>query len=115
MFARIGGVSEAGASMLTSPSLRGGSAREHQKSDSVAHHRDVPFARRDVLQVEHVAGMQLPPSPSVAVRRIRPGHNEELDCIFNGLICDRIARVLWRADAAGNLTSVSGAYEDHCL
>lgn len=35
--------------------------------------------------------------------------------IFNGLICDRIARVLWRADAAGNLTNVSGAYESHCL
>jgi hypothetical protein len=35
--------------------------------------------------------------------------------IFNGLICDRIARVLWRADAAGNLTHVSGAYESHCL
>lgn len=34
--------------------------------------------------------------------------------VFNGLICDRIARVLWRADAAGNLTSVSGAYESHC-
>jgi hypothetical protein len=35
--------------------------------------------------------------------------------IFNGLICDRIARVLWRADVAGNLTHVSGAYESHCL
>jgi hypothetical protein len=35
--------------------------------------------------------------------------------VFNGLICDRIARVLWRADAAGNLTNVSGAYESHCL
>ena len=35
--------------------------------------------------------------------------------IFNGLICDRVARVLWRADAAGSLTSVSGSYESHCL
>lgn len=35
--------------------------------------------------------------------------------VFNGLLCDRIARVLWRADAGGNLTSVSGAYESHCL
>jgi len=35
--------------------------------------------------------------------------------IFNGLICERIARVLWRADAAGNLARVSGAYESHCL
>ena len=35
--------------------------------------------------------------------------------VFNGLLCDRIARVLWRADAAGNLTHVSGAYESHCL
>ena len=35
--------------------------------------------------------------------------------IFNGLICDRVVRVLWRADAAGNLTHVSEAYESHCL
>jgi hypothetical protein len=35
--------------------------------------------------------------------------------IFNGLMCAKTVRVLWRADAAGNLTSVGGAYEDHCL
>jgi hypothetical protein len=35
--------------------------------------------------------------------------------IFNGLMCDRSARVLWRADAAGALTYISGAYESHCL
>ena len=35
--------------------------------------------------------------------------------IFNGLLCDRIVHVLWRADAAGSLTNVSGAYESHCL
>jgi hypothetical protein len=35
--------------------------------------------------------------------------------VFNGLLCDRIARVQWRADASGNLTSVSGGYESHCL
>ncbi|HEY3623955.1 MAG TPA: hypothetical protein VGL12_16480 [Roseiarcus sp.] len=35
--------------------------------------------------------------------------------IFNGMLCDRIVHVLWRADAAGTLTKVSGAYESHCL
>jgi hypothetical protein len=35
--------------------------------------------------------------------------------VFNGLLCDRIARVLWRADAAGALTYVSGSYDSHCL
>jgi hypothetical protein len=35
--------------------------------------------------------------------------------IFNGLMCAKTVRVLWRADAAGSLTHVSGAYEDHCL
>jgi hypothetical protein len=35
--------------------------------------------------------------------------------IFNGWLCDRIVHVLWRADAAGTLTNVSGAYESHCL
>jgi hypothetical protein len=35
--------------------------------------------------------------------------------IFNGLLCTRMARVLWRADDAGKLTNVGGAYESHCL
>ena len=35
--------------------------------------------------------------------------------IFNGLMCTKTVRVLWRADAAGSLTSIGGAYEDHCL
>jgi hypothetical protein len=35
--------------------------------------------------------------------------------IFNGLMCAKTVRVLWRADAAGSLTSIGGAYEDHCL
>jgi hypothetical protein len=35
--------------------------------------------------------------------------------IFNGLMCAKTVRVLWRADAAGSLTHVSGAYEDYCL
>ena len=34
---------------------------------------------------------------------------------FNGMLCDRTARVFWRADAAGILTNISGAYESHCL
>jgi hypothetical protein len=34
--------------------------------------------------------------------------------IFNGWLCTRMARVLWRADDAGKLTNVSGAYESHC-
>jgi hypothetical protein len=65
---------------VRSPSGRR-SAREHQESDSVAHDRDVPFARRDVLEMEHVAGMQLPGLP---IRRCDGeyalGHDEELDC-----------------------------------
>jgi hypothetical protein len=35
--------------------------------------------------------------------------------IFNGWLCDRIARVLGRADSAGTLTDISGANESHCL
>jgi hypothetical protein len=35
--------------------------------------------------------------------------------IWNGLLCDKIIHVLWRADAVGILTMVSGAYESHCL
>jgi hypothetical protein len=35
--------------------------------------------------------------------------------VENGLICKKIGRVRWRADAAGLLTEVGGAYESHCL
>jgi hypothetical protein len=35
--------------------------------------------------------------------------------VEDGLICEKIARVIWRADAAGVLTEVGGAYESHCL
>ena len=34
---------------------------------------------------------------------------------WNGLICSKIIRVSWRADAAGVLTAVNGAYESHCM
>jgi hypothetical protein len=44
----------------------------------------------------------------------RPDGNASL-FIFNGMLCDRTARVFWRADAAGSLTNVGGAYESHCL
>jgi hypothetical protein len=35
--------------------------------------------------------------------------------VQDGLICRKIARVFWRADAGGLLTDVRGAYERHCL
>ena len=35
--------------------------------------------------------------------------------IRNGLLCTKIVRVLWRADATGLLTEIKGAYESHCL
>jgi hypothetical protein len=43
------------------------------------------------------------------------GETNTSQFIFNGLLCDRSARVLWRADAAGALTYISGAYDSHCL
>jgi hypothetical protein len=43
--------------------------------------------------------------------------NEDNSSSFvqEGLICEKIARVFWRADADGVLTKVGGAYESHCL
>jgi hypothetical protein len=35
--------------------------------------------------------------------------------VQNGLICERVARVFWRADAGGALTQVRGSYESQCL
>jgi hypothetical protein len=35
--------------------------------------------------------------------------------VFDGLMCERSARVLWRADPAGALTYISGSYQSHCL
>jgi len=45
-----------------------------------------------------------------------PQHGvNESEFIFNGLMCDRIAHVSWKADAAGALTNIGGSYESHCL
>ena len=46
--------------------------------------------------------------------RRRDGDNASL-FIWNGLLCNQIVRVGWRADAAGALTKVSGSYESRCL
>jgi hypothetical protein len=35
--------------------------------------------------------------------------------VQNGLICQRSARVFWRADAAGTLTEIRGSYGSQCL
>jgi hypothetical protein len=35
--------------------------------------------------------------------------------VLNGLICQKVIRVQWRADAAGALVEVSGACQSHCL
>ena len=34
---------------------------------------------------------------------------------WSGLLCKKIVRASWRADAAGVLTDVNGAYESQCL
>lgn len=46
--------------------------------------------------------------------RRRDGANSS-SFISNGLICQKVAHVRWRADPAGVLTEISGAYESHCL
>jgi hypothetical protein len=35
--------------------------------------------------------------------------------VQSGLICQKIVRVLWRAEAAGALTDLRGSYESRCL
>jgi hypothetical protein len=35
--------------------------------------------------------------------------------VQSGLICQKIVRVFWRADAAGVLTDVRGTYESECI
>lgn len=35
--------------------------------------------------------------------------------VWSGLLCKKTVRAFWRADAAGVLTDVRGAYESHCL
>ncbi len=46
--------------------------------------------------------------------RRRDGDNASV-LVIDGLICQKTIRVNWRADAAGILTSVSGAYQSQCL
>ena len=35
--------------------------------------------------------------------------------VQSGLICQKIVRVFWRADATGALTDVRGSYESRCI
>ena len=35
--------------------------------------------------------------------------------VQSGLICQKIIRVFWRADASGTLTDIRGSYESHCI
>jgi hypothetical protein len=35
--------------------------------------------------------------------------------VWNGLLCTKIVRVLWRADTSGLLTEVNGSYESRCV
>jgi hypothetical protein len=35
--------------------------------------------------------------------------------VQSGLICQKIVRVFWRADATGDLTDVRGSYESRCM
>jgi hypothetical protein len=35
--------------------------------------------------------------------------------LWNGLLCQKTIRVIWRADAAGLLGAVNGTYESSCL
>ncbi len=35
--------------------------------------------------------------------------------VANGLICQKIVHERWRADSAGALTEIGGAYGSHCL
>jgi hypothetical protein len=46
--------------------------------------------------------------------RRRDGPNASF-YVRQGLICKQIIRILWRADAAGVLTDVSGSYQSQCL
>lgn len=35
--------------------------------------------------------------------------------VWNGLLCSKLARVVWRADAGGAITDVHAAYESQCF
>jgi hypothetical protein len=35
--------------------------------------------------------------------------------VWNGLICQKIVRIFWRADERGLLTQVNGTYQSQCL
>jgi hypothetical protein len=46
--------------------------------------------------------------------RRRENPNASLS-VQDGLICQKIVRVVWRADATGALKEVRGSYESHCV
>ncbi len=67
------------------------------------------FGTSEDKLIDYLAGEQFMPQ----WRRGNDANSSSF--VADGLICRKIARVLWRAGAAGVLTEVRGAYESHCL
>jgi hypothetical protein len=67
-----------------------------------------PVGSSEDALVDYLAGERFAPE-----WRRRDGANAAA-FVWSGLLCAKIVRVSWRADAAGRLTEVSGAYESHC-
>ena len=88
--------------------LPGDEAEFSRELDSRIRER-FPIGTREDKLVEYLASEHFVPE-----WRRRDGANSSA-FVADGLICEKIARVFWRADADGVLTKVGGAYASHCL
>ena len=67
-----------------------------------------PVGSSEDALVDYLAGERFAPE-----WRRRDGANAAA-FVWSGLLCAKIVRVSWRADATGRLTEVNGAYESRC-
>ena len=105
-FGRLGGGAHTLPSMVAT--IPGDEAGFNQEFNNRMRTRFPPGSSEDAL-IDYLKSGNFAPD-----WRRRDGANSSA-LILDGLICQKIIRVQWRADPAGALTDVSGAYQSHCL
>lgn len=88
--------------------LPGDEAGFSHEFDNRIRDRFPPGSSEDAL-VDYLVGEKFVPD-----WRRRDGPNASV-LRLTGLVCEKVIRVNWQADAAGVLTAVSGSYASHCL
>jgi hypothetical protein len=105
-FGRLGGAPHNLPAMVAT--IPGDEAGFSQEFNNRMRTRFPPGSSEDAL-IDYLKGENFAPE----WRRRDAANSSAL--ILNGLICQKVIRAQWRADAAGALVDVDGAYQSHCL